>query len=89
VEHVVTYAHPAHLRVVLGNVSTLRATPQIVDSVAMYALIALAPSVFVVVMRVDEFHDLGSHNFITNNSKTQRIPSLPKGLFTLGAFDAK
>jgi hypothetical protein len=40
-------------------------------------------------MGVDEFHDLGIHNFITNNSKTQRIPSLPKGLFTFGAFNAK
>jgi hypothetical protein len=88
VEHVVTYARSAHLSVVLGNVSTLSPTPQIVDCVAMYALMSLAPSVFVS-MGVDEFHDLGIHNFITNNSKTQRIPSLPKGLFTLGAFNAK
>jgi hypothetical protein len=59
-----------------------------VDSVAMYAIISLAPLVFVV-MHVDEFHDLRIHNFITKNSKTQRIPSLPKGLFTLGALNAK
>jgi hypothetical protein len=85
---VVTYARSAHLTVVLGNVSTLRATPQIVDPVAMYALIALASTVCVV-MGVDEFHDLRLHNFITNNSKTQRIPSLPKGLLTLGAFNTK
>jgi hypothetical protein len=55
----------------------------------MYAIMSLASLVFVVVMHVDEFHDLQIHNFITNNSKMQRIPSLPKGLFTLGAFDAK
>jgi hypothetical protein len=60
-----------------------------VDSAAIDAIVALASWVFVVVMRVDEFHDLRIHNFITNKSKTQRIPSLPKGLFTLGAFNAK
>ncbi len=69
VEHVVTYARSAHLIVVLGNVSTFSPTPQIVDFVAMYVVIALAPMVFVV-MRVDEFHDIRIHNFITNNSKT-------------------
>jgi hypothetical protein len=65
--------------VVLGNVSTLSPTPQIVDHVAMYAIMSLAPSVFVVLMEIDEFHDLRIHNFISNNSKTQIIPSLPKG----------
>jgi hypothetical protein len=65
--------------VVLGNASTLSPTPQIVDRVAMYAIMSLAPSVFVVVMEIDEFHDLRIHYFISNNSKTQRIPSLPKG----------
>jgi hypothetical protein len=89
VEHVITYAPSTHLSVVLGNVSTPSPTPQIVDFVAMYAIMSLAPSVFVVVMRVDEFDDLHIHNFITNNSKTQRIPSLPKGLFTLGVVNAK
>jgi len=59
-----------------------------VDFVAMYAIMSLAPLVFVAI-RVDEFHDFRIHNFITNNSKTQRIPSLPKGLFALGAFNAK
>jgi hypothetical protein len=88
VEHVVTYAHSAHFSVVLANVSTLSPTPQIVDCVAVYALMPLAPSVFVV-MGVDEFHDLWIHNFITNNSKMQRIPSLPEGLFTLVAFNTK
>jgi hypothetical protein len=84
----VIYAPWTHLCVVLGNVWTLKTSPQIVDSVAMYAMMSLAPLVFVA-MLVDEFHDLWIHNFISNNSKTQRIPSLPKGLFTLGALNAK
>ncbi len=87
-EHVITNARLAN-NVVLGNVSTLSPIPQIVEGVAMYAIMSLAPSVFVVVMGIDEFHDLRIHNFITNNSKTQRIPLLPKGLFALGAFNAK
>jgi hypothetical protein len=88
VEHVITNARLAN-NVVLGNVSTLSPIPQIVEGVAIYAIMSLAPSVFVVVMGVDEFHDLQIHNFITNNSKMQRVPSLPKGLFTLGALNAK
>jgi hypothetical protein len=88
VEHVITNAWLVN-NVVLGNVSTLSPTLQIVDFVATYALMPLASGVFVVVMRVDEFHDLQIHNFITNNSTTQRIPSLPYGVFTLGAFNAK
>jgi hypothetical protein len=87
VDYVRTTARLAN-NVVLGNVSTFSSTPQIVEGVAMYATLS-APLVFVVVMGVDEFHDLWIHNFITNNSKTQRIPSLPKGLFALGAFNAK
>jgi len=75
--------------VVQVNALTLSPTPQIVESVAMYAIMSLAPSVFVVVMGIDEFYNFRIHNFITNNSKTQRIPSLPKGLFALGAFNAK
>jgi hypothetical protein len=85
VEHVIRNAWLAN-NVVLDNVSTLSPTQQIVDFVAMYAIMSLAPTVFVVVMGVDEFHDLRIHYFIT---KTQRIPSLPKGLFTWGAFNAK
>jgi hypothetical protein len=88
VEHVITNARLAN-NVVLGNVSTLSPIPQIVEGVAMYAIMSLAPSVFVVVMGVDEFHDLRIHNFITNNSTMQRVPSMPKGLFTLGALNAK
>jgi hypothetical protein len=54
VEHVVTYAPSMHLSVVLGNVSTFKATPKIVDFVAVIAVKPLA-SLVVVVMRVDEF----------------------------------
>jgi hypothetical protein len=88
VEHVITNARLAN-NVVQVNALTLSPTPQIVESVAMYAIMSLAPSVFVVVMGIDEFYNFRIHNFITNNSKTQRIPSLPKGLFALGAFNAK
>jgi hypothetical protein len=52
VEHVITNAQLAN-NVVLGNVSTLSPTPQIVDRVAVYALMSLAPPVFVS-MGVDE-----------------------------------
>jgi hypothetical protein len=88
VEHVITNVRLAN-NVVQVNALTLSPTPQIVESVAMYAIMSLAPSVFVVVMGIDEFYNFRIHNFITNNSKTQRIPSLPKGLFALGAFNAK
>ncbi len=87
-EHVITNVRLAN-NVVQVNALTLSPTPQIVESVAMYAIMSLAPSVFVVVMGIDEFYNFRIHNFITNNSKTQRIPSLPKGLFALGAFNAK
>jgi hypothetical protein len=52
VENVVTYAHSVHLCVVLGNVSTLSPTPQIVEGVAVYVM-SLASWVNVI-MGVDE-----------------------------------
>jgi hypothetical protein len=88
VEHVVTYAQSPHLSVVLGNVSTFSPTPQIVEGVAVYALMSLAPSVFVS-MGVDEFHDLRIHNFITNNSKTQRNTFTAEGFIYIGCFQYK